>query len=35
MRTLRSVAEAAPELLVLFDELVHHTRSLAERRVPA
>jgi predicted short-subunit dehydrogenase-like oxidoreductase (DUF2520 family) len=31
----RAVAETAPELLTLFDELVRHTRSLAERRVPA
>jgi predicted short-subunit dehydrogenase-like oxidoreductase (DUF2520 family) len=30
-----AVAEAAPHLLDLFDQLVHHTRSLAERQVPA
>jgi predicted short-subunit dehydrogenase-like oxidoreductase (DUF2520 family) len=30
-----AVADAAPHLLELFDELVHHTRSLAARRVPA
>ena len=30
-----AVEDAAPHLLDLFDELVHHTRSLAGRRVPA
>ena len=30
-----AVAEAAPHLLELFDELVHHTRSLSVREVPA
>ena len=28
------MAEAAPELLDLFDQLVHHTRALAGREVP-
>ena len=31
----RAVAEAAPELLDLFDELVHHTRALAATQVGA
>ena len=30
-----AVADAAPHLLDLFDQLVHHTRSLAGREVPA
>jgi predicted short-subunit dehydrogenase-like oxidoreductase (DUF2520 family) len=30
-----AVAEIAPHLLELFDELVHHTRALASREVPA
>ena len=30
-----AVAEIAPHLLELFDQLVHHTRTLAGREVPA